>query len=121
MKKLILNTLLITLCSINVIAQTTLLNDATSGTTVTGCSGTFELDLDCKVTGTDQYCDDEDWIITFCPTNSGEAVGITFNSFDVDGTDQLCIFDGPDISATSLGCNNNLTTLNGIQIGRAHV
>lgn len=57
--------------------------------------------------------------ITFCPDlNEGTKVTLTFGinagfSFDVDGSDFILVFDGPDANSPFLGQHNSVTDPNG--------
>lgn len=62
------------------------------------------------------YSDNENEIITICPDFSGGAnkLGLTFGTnvgltFNVDGTDSIYIYDGPNTSSPLLGVHNSVT------------
>ena len=63
------------------------------------------------------YGNNEDELITICPSIPGQAVVLDFTSFDVEGTvagDVLCVYDGLDILAPTFGCYSNDSPLTGI-------
>lgn len=65
------------------------------------------------------YQDNEDEEITFCPDlSTGTKVSVAFGinagfSWDVDGSDTVYVYDGPDSNAPLLGAHNSDTDPNG--------
>ncbi|MFN0201148.1 MAG: SdrD B-like domain-containing protein, partial [Bacteroidia bacterium] len=79
-------------------AQTYTLIATQSGTTKTGCTGTF---LDGGSGG--NYLDNSNYTMSFCANNGGR-MKLTFNSFDLeDNLDFLYIYDGPTTASPLLG------------------
>jgi SdrD B-like domain/SprB repeat len=71
------------------------LNGATNGTTVTGCSGKFADSGD--IAGA--YGNNENNTITFCSGNTSQ-ISLSFNNFATQaGSDLLYVYDGPNTSA----------------------
>ena len=67
--------------------------------TVTACTGTF---YDSGLAAGD-YNHDEDYTITFLPSNSSDRIEIVFNSFELeDGFDLLHVYDGPNTSSPEI-------------------
>ncbi|MFB6258575.1 MAG: PKD domain-containing protein [Flavobacteriales bacterium] len=85
--------------------QTYLMQDGSDTT----CSGSF---YD-SGGGASTYGNNETFVYTLCPNNSGD-IEVEFPMFDVEGGfDELCIYDGPTTGATQLGCFSNNNSLLG--------
>src|SRR3990167_4006978 len=73
------------------------------------------------------YLPNMDETITFCPNLAmGSKVSITFATnigfeFNIDPTDTLYIYDGPDITAPLLGAYNSATNINGFNVQASFV
>lgn len=60
------------------------------------------------------YVNNSDNTYVICPTNPGEVVTVTFNSFDIESTwDGLYVFDGNSITATQISSGNNGNSIPG--------
>lgn len=71
------------------------------GITITECDGFF-LDSGGNNSG---YGPNENMTMTFCPNGvDGTHVQMIFQGVDIDPADQLCFFDGPDVTAPQLSC-----------------
>ncbi|MEI8201430.1 MAG: PKD domain-containing protein [Bacteroidota bacterium] len=76
-------------------SQTYWLNNGfTDGETITTCAGIFY-----DGGGASNYADNESWTVTFQPSSTTQRMSIYFNSFAVDNTDTLWIYDGNSTSA----------------------
>ncbi|RZN78707.1 MAG: T9SS type B sorting domain-containing protein [Winogradskyella sp.] len=93
-KKILLFTFFV--FSVQVFSQDLLMQDGTFNQ----CMGTF---LD-SGGSSGNYSGNEDFTITICPDNPGDAININFTTFSSqDGIDILSIFDGTDATAPPLG------------------
>ena len=53
------------------------------------------------------YANASDYTVTFCPTNPGDVVTVTFTSFNTEASfDALYVFNGNSINATQIPSNN---------------
>ncbi len=81
--------------------------DQYNGMTVLTCSGNFY-----DSGGNADYGINENYVVTF---NSNDVINthiqLYFNEFDIDATDTLYIYDGPNTSAPLIGKYNNNNTL----------
>jgi gliding motility-associated-like protein len=77
--------------------------DNVNGQTVTTCSGTF-YDSGGASGG---YLANENYTVTFCPSTAGQSLVANLNTLNIASTDQLCVFNGLNTSAPSLGCINS--------------
>lgn len=84
--------------------------DAFNGQTVTTCGGNF-YDSGGPTGG---YQNGENYTITFCPATPGAAIQIQFSFFNVQGSSQLCVFDGTSTAANAIGCTNDATLVSAI-------
>ena len=76
------------------------MNNENNGETISQCGGT----LYDSGGATDSYQNDENFILTICAENAGDAVQLAFTFFDTQlNGDFLTIYDGVDSSATAIG------------------
>ncbi len=94
--------------SVFVFAQTNYEIDVYNGLTVTTCSGFFYDSGGPSAV----YANNETYVVTF---NSNDVINthikVYFHEFDVDPSDTLYVYDGPNISAPLIGAYNNTNTL----------
>lgn len=101
---------LLTIISLQVSAQTYTMGSGTSSCngTVTGCAGTL---LDPG--GNGNYANNANCTVTFCPSTAGQAVQITFTSFDTEsGFDYVSVYNGTGTANTLLAPYSGSTVPN---------
>ncbi len=60
------------------------------------------------------YSNNADYTVTICPNNPGEAVTVTFTSFDIETNyDGLYIYNGPSTSSPQITSNNGAGSIPG--------
>lgn len=79
--------------------------DAFNGQTVNNCSGKF-YDSGGQF---GFYQNNENFTVTFCPSNPNTSIRIDFVQFNLGTGDQLCVYDGTNTSAPAFGCFSNVT------------
>ena len=53
------------------------------------------------------YTNNENWVVTVCPTAPGEVASVTFSAFDTEANyDRLYVYDGPDTSSPMFASAN---------------
>jgi len=81
-----------------------------SGGTVNACTGDF---FDSGGNG-GNYGNNENFTMTFHSTNPlNTHIKVSFNSFDIDASDMLYVYDGSNTSAPLIGAYNNVNPLSG--------
>ncbi|MEM6723257.1 MAG: T9SS type A sorting domain-containing protein [Bacteroidota bacterium] len=84
----------------SLIGQTSFDIASVNGTTLSNCnSSLFD-----SGGNTQPYGPNEDYSVTFCPTNSSERIVIDLTFTDLGAGDQLCILDGDSDTAPLLDC-----------------
>lgn len=79
--------------------------DNFNGQTVNNCSGKF-YDSGGQF---GFYQNNENYTITFCPSNPNTSIRLDFLQFNLSPGEQLCVYDGTNTSAPSFGCFNSTT------------